>query len=190
MSTLVQLFPNASEQAADLLHKLLEFNPDKRITAEEALRHPYLAQFHNPADEPSCNHIISIPIDDNTKWVVSLINKQHLILTFLWRCCRYTIQEYREKLYAEIVKRKKVCKRHVCSLCSSNFLTRGGWRSCDEGCGSGSKLAQYLAEASFITTTRARWEFLNPNKVARSIEAFGLIKRLEFGKLRAFLGVG
>jgi mitogen-activated protein kinase 15 len=83
----VQLFPNASEQAADLLHKLLEFNPDKRITAEEALRHPYLAQFHNPADEPSCNHIISIPIDDNTK---------------------YTIQEYREKLYAEIVKRKKV----------------------------------------------------------------------------------
>ena len=82
-----QLFPNASEQAADLLHKLLEFNPDKRITAEEALRHPYLAQFHNPADEPSCNHIISIPIDDNTK---------------------YTIQEYREKLYAEIVKRKKV----------------------------------------------------------------------------------
>jgi len=100
-----ELFPNASEQAADLLHKLLEFNPDKRITAEEALRHPYLAQFHNPADEPSCNHIISIPIDDNTK---------------------YTIQEYREKLYAEIVKRKKVCKRHVCSLCSSNFLTRGG----------------------------------------------------------------
>eukprot|EP00227_Mantoniella_beaufortii_P020136 CAMPEP_0197574462 /NCGR_PEP_ID=MMETSP1326-20131121/189_1 /TAXON_ID=1155430 /ORGANISM="Genus nov. species nov., Strain RCC2288" /LENGTH=406 /DNA_ID=CAMNT_0043137049 /DNA_START=114 /DNA_END=1336 /DNA_ORIENTATION=- len=143
-----ELFPNASEQAADLLHKLLEFNPDKRITAEEALRHPYLAQFHNPADEPSCNHIISIPIDDNTK---------------------YTIQEYREKLYAEIVKRKK---------------------ELDEGCGSGSKLAQYLAEASFITTTRARWEFLNPNKVARSIEAFGLIKRLEFGKLRAFLGVG
>jgi mitogen-activated protein kinase 15 len=90
-----QLFPNASEQAADLLHKLLEFNPDKRITAEEALRHPYLAQFHNPADEPSCNHIISIPIDDNTK---------------------YTIQEYREKLYAEIVKRKKVLLVRVCRL--------------------------------------------------------------------------
>lgn len=87
-----ELFPNASEQAADLLHKLLEFNPDKRITAEEALRHPYLAQFHNPADEPSCNHIISIPIDDNTK---------------------YTIQEYREKLYAEIVKRKKELRRRM-----------------------------------------------------------------------------
>ena len=89
---ITQLFPNASEQGADLLSKLLEFNPNKRISAEEALRHPYLAQFHNPADEPSCDHIISIPIDDNTK---------------------YTIQEYREKLYGEIVKRKKELRRRL-----------------------------------------------------------------------------
>ena len=89
---ITQLFPNASEQGADLLSKLLEFNPNKRISAEEALRHPYLAQFHNPAHEPSCDHIISIPIDDNTK---------------------YTIQEYREKLYGEIVKRKKELRRRL-----------------------------------------------------------------------------
>ena len=89
---IAHVFPNAGEQAADLLSKLLEFNPNKRISAEEALRHPYLAQFHNPADEPSCDHIISIPIDDNTK---------------------YTIQEYREKLYGEIVKRKKELRRRL-----------------------------------------------------------------------------
>ena len=87
-----QLFPNAGDHAADLLCKLLEFNPDKRITAEEALRHPFLALFHNPADEPFCDHVIAIPIDDNTK---------------------YTIQEYREKLYAEIVKRKKELRRRL-----------------------------------------------------------------------------
>jgi len=87
-----ELFPTGSDQATDLMYNLLEFNPEKRLTAVEALRHPYLAQFHNPADEPSCDHIVTIPIDDNSK---------------------YTIQEYREKLYSEIVKRKKELRRRM-----------------------------------------------------------------------------
>jgi hypothetical protein len=36
--------------------------------AEEALRHPYVAAFHNPAEEPACPKIIRIPIGDNTKY--------------------------------------------------------------------------------------------------------------------------
>lgn len=39
-----QLFPNISPEAADLLRRLLHFNPSKRITAADALRHPYVAQ--------------------------------------------------------------------------------------------------------------------------------------------------
>lgn len=35
------------EQALDLLRKMLVFNPHNRITVEEALRHPYLKDFHN-----------------------------------------------------------------------------------------------------------------------------------------------
>eukprot|EP00976_Prorocentrum_cordatum_P065819 1178065-Prorocentrum_minimum.AAC.5 len=62
------LFPTASPEAEDLLIRLLQFNPNKRINAEEALRHPYVAQFHNPADEPYCDHVITIPINDNTKY--------------------------------------------------------------------------------------------------------------------------
>ncbi|BDA40406.1 Mitogen-activated protein kinase 15 [Coccomyxa sp. Obi] len=85
-----RLFPSASPEAADLLFRLLQFNPAKRITAREALRHPYVAQFHSSADEPSAPGIITIPIDDNTK---------------------YSISEYREKLYMEIVKRKKELRR-------------------------------------------------------------------------------
>jgi len=46
---------------------LTQFNPAKRISAEEALAHPYVASFHNEADEPSHPEIITIPIDDNTK---------------------------------------------------------------------------------------------------------------------------
>lgn len=41
------------DDAVDLLTKMLEFNPKKRITAEEALAHPFLSDFHDPEDEPS-----------------------------------------------------------------------------------------------------------------------------------------
>jgi len=52
----------------------------------QALAHPYLAQFHNIDDEPACSHKAEIPIDDNHK---------------------YSIEEYRGKLYQDIMKRKK-----------------------------------------------------------------------------------
>ena len=64
---LTRLFPTASEEAADLLARLLHFNPSKRITAAEALAHPYVAQFHSPAEEPSAPGVITISIDDNVK---------------------------------------------------------------------------------------------------------------------------
>lgn len=36
----------------DFLSQLLQFNPLKRMTTEQALRHPFLAELHNPDDEP------------------------------------------------------------------------------------------------------------------------------------------
>ncbi len=48
---LEMLFKDASPQALDLLGKLLMFDASKRITIEEALDHPYLAELHFPSDE-------------------------------------------------------------------------------------------------------------------------------------------
>ncbi len=48
------LFPRANPLAIDLLSQLLNFDPAKRITCEQALNHPYLAVWHDPADEPVC----------------------------------------------------------------------------------------------------------------------------------------
>jgi mitogen-activated protein kinase 15 len=59
------VFPTASDDALDLMRKLMHFNPKKRLTAEQALKHPYVAQFHDPENEPICTKRINIPIDDN-----------------------------------------------------------------------------------------------------------------------------
>ncbi|MBA0609555.1 hypothetical protein Godav_021592, partial [Gossypium davidsonii] len=47
-------FPNMSAGAVDLLEKMLVFDPDRRITVDEALSHPYLASLHDINDEPVC----------------------------------------------------------------------------------------------------------------------------------------
>ena len=80
------------EVAIDLLLKLLVFNPKKRLTAEEALEHPYVADFHNLEEEIICDHKIDIPLDDNNK---------------------FTKEEYRQKLYDVVLKRKIEIRRQI-----------------------------------------------------------------------------
>jgi mitogen-activated protein kinase 1/3 len=41
-----------NEDCLNLLDKLLEINPQKRITAQEALSHPYFESLHDDSDEP------------------------------------------------------------------------------------------------------------------------------------------
>lgn len=48
---------NINPLALDLLEKLLIFNPAKRITVEDALKHPYLQLYHDPNDEPISDKI-------------------------------------------------------------------------------------------------------------------------------------
>jgi len=87
---LSDLFPHASKDALDLLSKCLQFNPQKRITCDEALKHPFVGEFHVPAEEISCAGVIRIPIDDNHK---------------------YSISDYRNQLYEDIVSKKKEQRR-------------------------------------------------------------------------------
>jgi len=79
-------FPNASEVALDFLRRLLCFNPNHRLTVEEALKHKYVEQFSSPDEEIVCDHLIEIPMDDNVK---------------------FTVKEYRDAIYADITKKKK-----------------------------------------------------------------------------------
>lgn len=42
--------PSVPPDALDLLKGLLVFNPDKRLTAEQALQHPYVARYRGSTD--------------------------------------------------------------------------------------------------------------------------------------------
>ena len=48
------LFPEANPRALDLLHSMLQLDPKKRISAEDALAHEYLTRYHDAKDEPVC----------------------------------------------------------------------------------------------------------------------------------------
>ncbi|KAM4539096.1 mitogen-activated protein kinase 15 isoform 2-T2 [Odontesthes bonariensis] len=70
------LQPPVPPDALDLLMGLLVFNPDKRLTAEQALQHPYVARFHNPAKEPALNYDVVLAVDDDVQLsVVQYRNK-------------------------------------------------------------------------------------------------------------------
>jgi serine/threonine protein kinase len=46
------IYPNATPKAVSLLEQLLLFDPDRRLTVEQCLSHPFLDTLHDPADEP------------------------------------------------------------------------------------------------------------------------------------------
>jgi serine/threonine protein kinase len=42
-ASLAKLIPSGSPEAIDLIAKLIAWNPDSRLSSEQALRHPYFA---------------------------------------------------------------------------------------------------------------------------------------------------
>ncbi|XP_039390175.1 mitogen-activated protein kinase 7 [Mauremys reevesii] len=48
------LYQQADRSALALLAKMLRFEPRERIAVAEALKHPFVAKYHDPDDEPDC----------------------------------------------------------------------------------------------------------------------------------------
>lgn len=88
---LSDVFPTASSEAIDLIRSCFHFNPYRRPSAEELLRHVFVAEFHNEEEEPNYPHgPLTLPIDDNIK---------------------LTAPQYRERLYLEISNRRRETRK-------------------------------------------------------------------------------
>jgi len=61
------LFPNSTDVAIDLMIKLLHFEPHKRLSAIDALEHPYVSQFHDPSVERVAAKPVKPLINDDEK---------------------------------------------------------------------------------------------------------------------------
>ncbi|KAF5321145.1 hypothetical protein D9619_000157 [Psilocybe cf. subviscida] len=70
------LFPSANALAIDLLSQILCFDPARRMSCEQALNHPYLQIWHDPADEPICDSVGSLNTTNAVKWVSLLSYKK------------------------------------------------------------------------------------------------------------------
>ncbi|CAI5445852.1 unnamed protein product [Caenorhabditis angaria] len=79
------IIPQASGSAVDMIQRLLLFAPQRRLTVDQCLVHPYVVQFHNPSEEPILQYEVNLPLPD------------HIQLT---------IDDYRNRLY-EMIDEKK-----------------------------------------------------------------------------------
>jgi len=89
---LLSLIEYENPEAIDLLQKLLEINPSKRIKASEAIAHPYLKAFHEPSDEPVFTGHADFKFENDPKLVL-----EDIVLMILDEV-NYFRKENKEKL--------------------------------------------------------------------------------------------
>eukprot|EP00457_Paulinella_chromatophora_P006485 gb/GEZN01006503.1/.p1 GENE.gb/GEZN01006503.1/~~gb/GEZN01006503.1/.p1 ORF type:complete len:437 (+),score=61.39 gb/GEZN01006503.1/:47-1357(+) len=58
-----KIYTNATKVAVDLMEKMLQFNPEKRCTVDQALAHPYFKSLHNPKKEIECKDVFDFTFE-------------------------------------------------------------------------------------------------------------------------------
>mmetsp|Transcript_28852 Transcript_28852/g.48452 ORF Transcript_28852/g.48452 Transcript_28852/m.48452 type:complete len:385 (-) Transcript_28852:968-2122(-) len=111
------VFPQASSEAIDLIQSCFHFNPNRRPSAEDLLKHVFVSEFHNEEEEPIYPHgPLRLPIDDNIK---------------------LTAPQYRERLYQEITNRRRETRKKEQGAAAQGGGGGGGKSQRKAGAGSG-----------------------------------------------------
>jgi len=82
---LSSVFKDADPQAVDLVEKMLNLDPEERISVSDALKHSYLSTYHDSQDEPV--------FDGQLDW--SLLEAEH------------TAEEWKTHMYFEVLNYHK-----------------------------------------------------------------------------------
>ncbi|CAK9830316.1 Mitogen-activated protein kinase 15 [Anthophora retusa] len=83
--SLKDLLPEVSEKALYLISNLIVFNPNHRLTAVEALEHPYVADFHRRSNEPErgssvvplLRDDVQLSVDEYRNKLYSMMDEKH-----------------------------------------------------------------------------------------------------------------
>ena len=68
---LKEIFGAGNDSLADFVSHLLQWNPSKRLTASQALNHPFLSDFASKKDEVEYKGKIKLEVNDNIKLTTS-----------------------------------------------------------------------------------------------------------------------
>ncbi|KAF4660220.1 hypothetical protein FOL46_006217 [Perkinsus olseni] len=90
------IIPQGNVESLDLIDLMLQFNPDFRITAEEALEHPFLAAFHTPDGE-----FVYTEKDANDSEETSKLDDNLLV----------RVHDYRDAIYGGMLGHPRVVER-------------------------------------------------------------------------------
>lgn len=75
------VFQTTASQARDLLSKMLIIDPAKRISVDEALQHPYINVWYDPAEvEAVSRPLAELCIDPELNPLLLSLNGQHCLL--------------------------------------------------------------------------------------------------------------
>ncbi|XP_038411693.1 mitogen-activated protein kinase 15 isoform X2 [Canis lupus familiaris] len=77
--------PDTPPEALDLLGRLLVFAPNRRLSAAQALQHPYVQRFHCPAREWTLDSAVRLPVLEGVQ---------------------LSVPEYRRRVYQMILERR------------------------------------------------------------------------------------
>ncbi|XP_053980414.1 mitogen-activated protein kinase 15-like isoform X2 [Hylaeus volcanicus] len=84
--SLKDILPGVSKEALGLISNLILFNPNHRLTAVEALEHPYVADFHQRSNEPERGSSVVPLLSDDVQ---------------------LSVDEYRNKLYSMMDEKRR-----------------------------------------------------------------------------------